>query len=141
MRTDATTSRTRDGLGRSTKYACTGHVILTRCASGFCMARHCHCHYHHHHWDRDPTKHTGLETQCWQGLPQFSGRGTCSTGTEADMTGKGQSTKAQEAAFAVSKLGNECWHLTGSRRWPCVYAGPGRGMVPASYFVPGEVPQ
>ena len=56
----------------------------------------------------------------------FLGEGTCSTGTEASMTGKNGSTIPD---LGVSKLGNECQCSTGSNR--CLCWGWGREMPPA----------
>ena len=44
------------------------------------------------------------------------------------------------ARLAVRNLGSECRCCSGSCQWPCAYAeGLGREMVPASFFVAGEV--
>ena len=66
----------------------------------------------------------------------FWREGTCSTGTEASMTGKRRSAKHGGVGLGVSKLAGEYWCRTGSPRWLYVYAkGWGIEMVPTSSFV------
>lgn len=68
------------------------------------------------------------------------GEGSCSSRTEASVTGKHGSAK-EGMEVGISQLGSKYLHSAGSCRWPGLYAeGQGREVAPSNSCVPAGSP-
>ena len=70
---------------------------------------------------------------CWS-----SGGGDLLPGTEANMTEKGISARAQGVGFTVSKLGSQWQHCVVYCRWLCADSEAGEVNCASYSFVPEE---